>query len=171
MASSVGGFKTLRGLHRSVKRRWHAAHGRRASLLHPSCLPNDLPRNKRPNKQTCRHMPTSPTHMRCVMQTNGNMRISCGARMIMRQVMQCLDPTPTPSTDKGAVTPLACARGAQTRHKVSASGASGCMGTVGVVARARPSGQALARSRPAAVADVAPGPGSLRHEMRRAAGA
>ena len=54
----------------------------------------------------------------------------------------------------------------QCTDRVNAKAASGCMGTRGVVARARPSRQALERS-PAALADPAPGPGTLRHEIKR----
>ena len=156
----------MRALHRSVKRRRLTAHGRRASLLHPSCLPNDLPGNNGRNKQTCRDTPTGPARITCIMQINTNMRISCGTRIFTRHVMLRFRPIPTRSTDQRPVTPLAYARGAQTRQKVSARAASGWMGTVGVVARARPSGQALERS-PAALADPAPGPGTLRHEIKR----
>ena len=166
MASSVGGFITLRALHRPGKRRRASARSRRASLLHPSCPLNDLPRTNAPNWQACSDTPTGPTRSRSIMHNNTNMRNSCGERIFMRHIMQRFHPIPTPSTDQRSVTALAYARGAQTRQKVSARAASGWMGTVGVVARARPSGQALERS-PAALADPAPGPGTLRHEIKR----
>ena len=163
MASSVGGFITLRALHRPGKRRRASAHSRRASLLHPSCPLNDLPRTKAPNRQTCRDTPTGSTRNTSIMQTNINMPISRATRIFMHHIMQRLRPIPTPLTHQASVTPLASARAAQTGHRVSASVRSGSWGTHGVVALARPSGQALGSS-PAALPDPAPGPGALRHD-------
>ena len=115
MASSVGGFITLRALHRPGKRRRASAHSRRASLLHPSCPLNDLPRTNPPNMQTCRDTPTGSTRSRSIITTDSATRISRGARIFMRHIVQRFHPTSTPSTDKGVVTPLASARAAQTR--------------------------------------------------------
>ena len=143
------------------------ARGARQKGLPPaSLLPSERPPTHQRAKlrQDMQGSPTGPTRITCIMQKNVITPISRGARILMQQIMLRFLAIPTPSTDHLSVSPLACARGAQTSHRVSARAASRRMGTHGVVARARPSGQALARS-PAALPHPAPGPGALHHDL------
>ena len=115
----------------------------------PSCNSDDRTRNPTAQQASCKRDNHASLRSASLLLPHE----SCGS-LLRRRCRRA--PTFPPL-------PLASARAAQTGHRVSASVRSGSWGTHGVVALARPSGQALGSS-PAALPDPAPGPGALRHE-------
>ena len=117
---------------------------------HPSCNSDDRTRNPTAQQASCKRDNHASLRSASLFLPHK----SCGS-LLRRRCRRAPTFLPLPSP---------VVKGAQTRHRVSAGAASGCMGSAGGFVRSRSSGRALKRA-PLAYPHRAGGGGSLCHEV------